>query len=128
MKKVLAPLFWTLLALAGAGAYATLAFRRNEPVNSGCILIAALCTYAIGYRFYSKWLAVRVLASTTAAPRRAKSTTTNGFSEFGSDVSHKCTMSVEAITSFSHACGFFQLRQSRAIPRRGHGSAHLRSA
>src|SRR4029077_3648656 len=26
------------------------------------ILIAALCSYAIGYRFYSKWIAARVLA------------------------------------------------------------------
>ncbi len=62
MKKVLAPLFWLLLALAGAGAYATIALRREEPINSAFILVAALCTYAIGYRFYSKWIAARVLA------------------------------------------------------------------
>ncbi len=62
MKKVLAPIFWLLLALAGAAAYATLAFHRSEPVNSGYILIAAVCTYAIGYRFYSKWIAARLLA------------------------------------------------------------------
>jgi carbon starvation protein len=62
MKKVLTPFFWFLLALAGAAAYATLAFRRSEPVNSGYILIAAVCTYAIGYRFYSKWIAARLLA------------------------------------------------------------------
>jgi carbon starvation protein len=61
MKKVLTSLFWLLLALAGAMAYATLAFHRSEPVNSGYILIAAVCTYAIGYRFYSKWIAARVL-------------------------------------------------------------------
>jgi carbon starvation protein len=62
MKKVLTSLLWLLLALAGAAAYATLAFRRSEPVNSAYILIAAVCTYAIGYRFYSKWIAARVLA------------------------------------------------------------------
>ncbi|MGA2854289.1 MAG: carbon starvation CstA family protein, partial [Verrucomicrobiota bacterium] len=62
MKKLAANLFWLLLALAGAAAYATLAFRRSEPVNSAYILIAAVCTYAIGYRFYSKWIAARVLA------------------------------------------------------------------
>ena len=62
MKKVLASLFWLLLALAGAAAYATLAFRRSEPINSAYILIAAVCTYAIGYRFYSKWIAARLLA------------------------------------------------------------------
>ena len=62
MKKVLAPFFWLLLALAGAAAYAMLAFRRSEPVNSAYILIAAVCTYTIGYRFYSKWIAARLLA------------------------------------------------------------------
>ena len=61
MKKVFAPVFWLLLALLGAWAYATLAFRRGEPVNSAYLLIAAVCTYAIGYRFYSKWIALRVL-------------------------------------------------------------------
>ncbi len=61
MKKALANLLWILVAIAGAWAYATLAFHRGEPLNSAYILIAALCTYAIGYRFYSKWLAARVL-------------------------------------------------------------------
>jgi carbon starvation protein len=30
-------------------------------MNSAYLLIAALCTYAIGYRFYSKWIAARAL-------------------------------------------------------------------
>jgi carbon starvation protein len=62
LKKTLGALFWFALALAGAWAYATLAFRRGEPVNSAYLLIAAICTYAIGFRFYSKWIAARVLA------------------------------------------------------------------
>src|ERR1022692_2337366 len=62
MKRVLANLWWALLALAGAWAYATLALHRGEPLSSAYILIAALCSYAIGYRFYSKWLAASVLA------------------------------------------------------------------
>jgi carbon starvation protein len=61
MKKTLANLMWFLVALAGAWAYATLAFHRGEPLNSTYILIAAVCSYVIGYRFYSKWLAARVL-------------------------------------------------------------------
>jgi carbon starvation protein len=61
MKKTLANLAWILVAVAGAWAYATLAFHRGEALNSGYILIAALCSYTIGYRFYSKWLAARVL-------------------------------------------------------------------
>jgi carbon starvation protein len=62
LKKCVATIFWILLALAGAWAYVTLAFRRGEPINSAHILIAAICTYAIGFRFYSKWIAARVLA------------------------------------------------------------------
>src|SRR5712672_3885227 len=61
MKKVAANCLWVLVALAGAGAYATLALHRGEPINSAYIVLAALCSYAIGYRFYSKWIAVRVL-------------------------------------------------------------------
>lgn len=61
MRKFAATLFWIVLAIFGAWAYVVLAFRRGEPVNSAYILLAALCTYAIGYRFYSKWIAARVL-------------------------------------------------------------------
>jgi carbon starvation protein len=61
MKKIAAGSFWILLLVAGAWAYATLALSRGEPVNSAYILTAALCTYAIGYRFYSKWISARVL-------------------------------------------------------------------
>jgi len=52
---------WLAVSLAGAWAYGTLALHRGERLNSVYILLAALCTYAIGYRFYSKWLAARVL-------------------------------------------------------------------
>ena len=61
MRKVVANLFWLALAVLGAWAYATLALHRGEHLNSSYILIAALCSYAIGYRFYSKWIAARVL-------------------------------------------------------------------
>src|SRR6476660_3600614 len=52
---------WLLVALLGAFAYVVLAIQRQEHLNSAYILIAALCSYAIGYRFYSKWVATRVL-------------------------------------------------------------------
>src|SRR5712664_3664518 len=61
MKKAAGKVFWIALALAGAWAYGTLALHRGEQLNSAYILIAALCSYAIGYRFYSKWIAARVL-------------------------------------------------------------------
>ena len=62
MKKTMTNLLWLLVVVAGAWAYATLAWHRGEHLSSAYILIAALCSYAIGYRFYSKWLAARVLA------------------------------------------------------------------
>src|SRR5436190_9209564 len=62
MKKPLAKLLWFVVALLGAFAYATLALHRGEALNSAYILTAALCSYAIGYRFYSKWIAARIFA------------------------------------------------------------------
>jgi carbon starvation protein len=61
MKKLIRALIWLVVSIAGAGAYWSLAWRRGEPISSAYVLVAALCTYAIGYRFYSKWLATRVL-------------------------------------------------------------------
>ena len=61
MKNALRFLMWAGVCVAGAVAYATLAFHRGESTNSAFVLTAALCTYAIGYRFYSKWIAARVL-------------------------------------------------------------------
>ena len=61
MKSSLAKILWLLTALAGGLAYRALAVHSGEHLNSAYILIAALCSYAIGYRFYSKWIAARVL-------------------------------------------------------------------
>src|SRR3989475_3497030 len=61
MKKIATTFFWLLVVIAGAWAYATVALHRGEHLNSAYILIAALCSYAVGYRFYSKWIAARVL-------------------------------------------------------------------
>jgi carbon starvation protein len=61
VKRILWNLIWLAVATLGAASYATLALQRNEPIHSAYLLAAALCTYTIGYRFYSKWLAVRVL-------------------------------------------------------------------
>src|SRR5262245_42518177 len=62
MKRTLSPLLWFAVALLGAWAYVTLAVHRGEHLSSVYILIAAICSYVIGYRFYSKWIAARVLA------------------------------------------------------------------
>jgi len=62
MSKALKFLGWLVVAVLGAGAYVAVAWQRGEPINSAYLLTAALCTYAIGYRFHSKWIAARILA------------------------------------------------------------------
>jgi carbon starvation protein len=61
MSRLLKFLLWFGLALLGAGSVAVAALARGEPVNALWIVTAGLCATAISYRFYSKWLAAKVL-------------------------------------------------------------------
>jgi carbon starvation protein len=45
---------WILVALAGAAGWGRLALARGETVSAAWLVIAAVCTYLIGYRFYSR--------------------------------------------------------------------------
>jgi carbon starvation protein len=54
-------IFWLLVAALGAGALGFVAIARGEPINAVWLVVASACTYAIGYRFYSRFLAYRVL-------------------------------------------------------------------
>ena len=54
-------MLWLGVALLGAVAVAVLALARGEPINALWIVTAGLCAAAISYRFYSKWLATKVL-------------------------------------------------------------------
>jgi len=49
------------VSFLGLGAIAVLALSRGEQINALWIIVAGLCAFAISYRFYSKWLATRVL-------------------------------------------------------------------
>src|SRR5713101_1067332 len=68
MKSIVRVLVWTCVAAIGALSLATIAIHRGEPINAMWLVLAALCTYALGYRFYSKFVAAKVLA---LDPRRA---------------------------------------------------------
>ena len=61
---------WLTVALLGAAAVGGIALNRNEPVNSLWFVTAAVCVYALGYRFYSAFVAAKVLAldGTRATP------------------------------------------------------------
>ena len=66
--RPLAILGWTVVALLGALAFGVLALARGETISAAWLLTAAVCTYVIGYRFYSKFLANKVFG---LDPRRA---------------------------------------------------------
>jgi len=67
MKK----LFWIGVALLGAFALAGIALSiGEESINAMWIIVAAVCVYALGYRFYSAWILAKVLTAdeTRATP------------------------------------------------------------
>ena len=57
---MLPKLAWLLVALAGAAAWGVLALHRGETVSAAWLVLAAVGTYLIGFRFYSRFLAERV--------------------------------------------------------------------
>ncbi|HLZ43928.1 MAG TPA: carbon starvation CstA family protein [Candidatus Sulfotelmatobacter sp.] len=62
MLKLLSILVWASVSLLAATALAVVAFHRGEPINALWLVAAATCCYAVGYRFYSKFIAAKILA------------------------------------------------------------------
>lgn len=62
---------WSFISALGAASFGWLALSRGEPINAAWLLIAALCTYAVSYRFYSRFIASRVFALDSARPTPA---------------------------------------------------------
>src|SRR5215472_3087219 len=54
-------LLWVAVAVLGAVALGIVALKRGEPVNAMWLVIAALCIYAIAYRFYALFITNTVL-------------------------------------------------------------------
>src|SRR3984893_2392505 len=54
-------LIWFGVAALGTTAMAVLALSRGEQISALWIVVAGFCALAISYRFYSKWLATKVL-------------------------------------------------------------------
>jgi carbon starvation protein len=52
---------WIALSVLGAFALGTVALHRGESINAVWIVISAVCVYLIAYRFYSRFIADRVL-------------------------------------------------------------------
>jgi carbon starvation protein len=59
--KTLGHLIWAAVAIVAALCLGAIAINRGEHINSIWLVLAAACTYAIGYRFYAKFIAARVM-------------------------------------------------------------------
>jgi len=62
MSKPARVVVWMAVAIGGAFSVATIALHRGEEISAMWLVVAAVCSYAIGYRFYSKFIAARVLS------------------------------------------------------------------
>lgn len=63
-------ILWIAVAMLGAFAVAGIALNRGESINALWLITAAVCIYAIAYRFYAAWIAAKVLVidETRATP------------------------------------------------------------
>ncbi len=50
-----------IIAVIGAIAWAVIAFTRGEPVNAVWLVVAAICTYLIGLRFYARLVEAKIV-------------------------------------------------------------------
>src|ERR1700720_1390264 len=62
LKRFLGHLIWVLVAIVAACCLAAVALNRGEHINSAWLVLAAVCTYLVGFRFYARFIARRVMA------------------------------------------------------------------
>jgi carbon starvation protein len=70
MNKIVGHAIWAGIAMTGAFSLAGIAMNRGETVNSMWLVLASVCIYLIGFRFYAKFIAAKVmlLDDTRATP------------------------------------------------------------
>ena len=71
MGKLKTFLIFGTLAIIGAVSIAVLALHKGESISAVWMVTAAVCVYAIAYRFYAKFLAWRVLQLNANRPTPA---------------------------------------------------------
>ncbi|HYK38496.1 MAG TPA: carbon starvation CstA family protein [Candidatus Eremiobacteraceae bacterium] len=62
MKRLIAKIVWAAIAVLGAGALGAIAVHRNEKISATWFVLAAVCFYLVAYRFYSAFLAAKLVA------------------------------------------------------------------
>ncbi|HJV44634.1 MAG TPA: carbon starvation CstA family protein [Bacillota bacterium] len=60
MRNLQSILIWGVVSALGAVGFGVLALNRGESINAIWLVVAAICVYAVAYRFYSKFLAQKV--------------------------------------------------------------------
>ncbi len=71
MGKLKTALIFGAIAILGAAALAVIALHQGESISAVWIVVAALCVYAIAYRFYARYLAGKVLGLNARRPTPA---------------------------------------------------------
>src|SRR5438067_2441948 len=61
MKKILGHILWVILSVVATLCLGGIALNRGEPINSIWLVLAAACTYLLGFRFYAKFIAAKVM-------------------------------------------------------------------
>jgi len=61
MKKYAGHILWAAICVVAAYCLGAIALNRGEPINSLWLVVAAACTYLVGYRFYAKFIAAKVM-------------------------------------------------------------------
>jgi len=61
MRRVFSSALWAGIAVVGAAGFAVLALARGEQISAAWILAAGVASYVIAYRFYARFLSLRVL-------------------------------------------------------------------
>ncbi len=62
MNRALSSFLWVIVVLMAVVSVGVIAIRRGEPINALWLVAAATCCFALGYRFYSSFIAAKVLA------------------------------------------------------------------
>ena len=61
MMDIRAKLAWTGVAILGAVSLGIVALSRGETINAVWLVLAAICSYLLAYRFYALFIAERVV-------------------------------------------------------------------
>ena len=62
MRRLLSALVWTAIGVLGATGFGILALRRGETISAAWLLVAGVASYFIAYRFYSRFICLRVFS------------------------------------------------------------------